>query len=275
MEGHGALPDLGDRIVHGDRPSARPIDVTFLGNCGFLVQAGGKKIMFDLEGPAESYSRLAANQPPFDDIDAILISHAHGDHINPAKMLEGLSRNRKLTVYVTIETRDEMKKTDPSLFARLENRVIAVDPFASGRIEKTIAGMNVEFLGFYHGSDSKLDHPPQVLGFVVEMNGTRIFHLSDVDFRDGKNVKALKDWASKNEKINLLFCHWGLLIENPYTSKEILDLVKTSIRPEWVVPMHVIPEVFTFDQVEAKTRENYPQLFVFRINLEKKEFSSL
>jgi L-ascorbate metabolism protein UlaG (beta-lactamase superfamily) len=268
---HDPPSEPGARVLPGKNPSANSIGVTYLGNCGFLVQVGGKKVLFDLEGPDESYSRLASEQAPFDGLDLVLISHAHGDHVDPARMVKSLSANGKLVLYTTTETRDVLKMAAASSFAAIEDRIIAVDPGDSGVSVKTIAGMNVEFLQFYHGSDAKLDSPPKVLGFVVEVDGKRIFHLSDVDFSNERNMKVLKSWALRNEKIDVLFSHWGLLIENPYTAREVLESVKRCIRPEQVVPMHVIPEMFTFEELAAKTKQNYARVHVFRTVMERAE----
>ena len=65
--------------------------VTYVGNSGFLVTIGESKILIDgiFTGfapeyiqPAEIKELIANAQPPFDNIDLILVTHAHGDHFN-------------------------------------------------------------------------------------------------------------------------------------------------------------------------------------------------
>ncbi len=67
------------------------VDVTYVGNAGYLINIGDKKILIDAlfkgfagnyELPQEVQLKLTNAQPPFDDVDLILVTHAHGDHID-------------------------------------------------------------------------------------------------------------------------------------------------------------------------------------------------
>ena len=66
-------------------------------NEGILVSACGSKILFDafyedsygqyLLVPDEIRAALMSGEPPYDDIDAVFVSHVHGDHFSPAPTL--------------------------------------------------------------------------------------------------------------------------------------------------------------------------------------------
>ena len=67
--------------------------VTFVGNSGFLIAVGDKKVIINafFEGfppgytpPANVRDLLVKAQPPFDNVDLIPVTHAHGDHFSAA-----------------------------------------------------------------------------------------------------------------------------------------------------------------------------------------------
>lgn len=72
--------------------------VRHIGNAGLLIQQGQTKILFDplyRNGfnnyylvPADVKADVLSGSPPFDDINAILISHAHGDHFDAEDVIE-------------------------------------------------------------------------------------------------------------------------------------------------------------------------------------------
>jgi L-ascorbate metabolism protein UlaG (beta-lactamase superfamily) len=76
--------------------------ITYVGNAGFLISIGDKKILIDalfkgFEGsyklPQEVQDKLTLAQAPFDDVDLILVTHAHSDHIDPVMVLQHMQNN--------------------------------------------------------------------------------------------------------------------------------------------------------------------------------------
>jgi len=76
---------LTDEVMAHD-----PASATYIANEGVLVTNGDTKIMFDplfdegfgtyLTLPAETRAKMMAGEAPFDGINAVFVSHAHGDH---------------------------------------------------------------------------------------------------------------------------------------------------------------------------------------------------
>jgi len=57
-----------------------------LEHSGIVLEKGGKKLVFD---PVE----FAATLPEFDNVAAIIITHAHNDHLQPERISAILDRN--------------------------------------------------------------------------------------------------------------------------------------------------------------------------------------
>jgi len=73
---------------------------TYLANEGIMVEAGGYKVLFDpffhndygnyQLVPSNILDAIMSNSPPYNNIDAIFVSHAHGDHFAAQDMLDYL-----------------------------------------------------------------------------------------------------------------------------------------------------------------------------------------
>lgn len=73
---------------------------TYLGNEGILIEYDGSKVLFDpffhndyniyQLVPEEVRSALFSGEPPYQDIDAIFVSHAHGDHFSAHDLVKYL-----------------------------------------------------------------------------------------------------------------------------------------------------------------------------------------
>ena len=81
----------------------------YMANEGVMVTDGETKILFDplypetygqyLLVPEEMRIALFAGEAPFDGVDAIFVSHFHGDHFSPEDMLALLEAQTDITLY--------------------------------------------------------------------------------------------------------------------------------------------------------------------------------
>lgn len=140
--------------------------------------------------------------------DLILISHDHFDHCSPEDVAK-------------IQTAETLILTEPDSAKKLSGRVEAMKP---GEV-KQWEGITIEALPSYN--TDKDFHPKKNnwLGFVVTIEGTRIYHPGDADFiPEMKNVKA-----------DIAF----LPVSGTYvmTAKQAAEAAR-AIRPKIAVPMH-------------------------------------
>jgi glyoxylase-like metal-dependent hydrolase (beta-lactamase superfamily II) len=83
--------------------AAQNVEVTYIGNTGFMISSGKTAILIDAlfdEGwdlysvPSRSTRRdMKMARPPFDDVDAILVTHWHDDHFDANLAAEHLSKS--------------------------------------------------------------------------------------------------------------------------------------------------------------------------------------
>src|SRR5208283_4809522 len=133
------------------------------GNC-IYVEAGGVRLLFDAGicgGDAES--RLALYGRDIRDIDAVIISHDHADHVRFAGVYQ---RKYKLPLYMTPRTLEVSQERHK--LGQLDN----VDLFLAGGVLK-FAGVSIQTISTPHdGADGSV--------FVVDCGQTRLGILTDL-----------------------------------------------------------------------------------------------
>jgi len=170
--------------------------LSWLGHDGLLYQ-NKKTVYFD---PYQ-----IAGGPP---ADLILISHDHFDHCSPEDVAK-------------IQTKDTLIITEPDSAKKLSGRVETMKP---GEV-KQWEGMTIEAVPAYN--TDKDFHPKKNnwLGFIVTIEGVRIYHPGDADFiPEMKTLKA-----------DIAF----LPVSGTYvmTAKQAAEAAR-AIQPKIAVPMH-------------------------------------
>jgi L-ascorbate metabolism protein UlaG (beta-lactamase superfamily) len=164
---------------------------------------------FRIDGPPVIYIdpwQLGANPPP---ADLILVTHDHHDHCSP----DDVKRIRQESTVVV---------ANPSAAKKLGKGVRMVK--AGDRLE--LSGVTVEVVPAYNVDKSF--HPKRAghVGYIVTVEGTRIYHTGDSD--------PIPEMADLSADI-LLVPVSGTYVADPAQAAEIVRAVK----PKIAVPMHI------------------------------------
>ncbi len=160
-----------------EESAANHVRVIYVGNSGFLIMTGGKKVLID--GMYSSNSQavrdlFASGTPPFDNIDVILASHDHGDHFDPVQVQAYLQTNTN-TMFVS--TAKSVAKLDG-----FPERTIAMDPALSGSpVTGEVDGVNIEAYYLSHGSPPAGQQEDYNNGYLVTVGDLTFFHCGDID----------------------------------------------------------------------------------------------
>ncbi len=239
-------------------------EITYVGNSGFLIKIGDKKILIDalFKGFEDSYllpqavqDKLTSAQAPFDDVDLVLVTHAHGDHIDADMVRQHLKNNPNAIFASTKQTVDALNARDT--LDNFHERRIGFNPSKEKSDIKDINGISIEAFYLPHGSDSRIINN----GFLISVNGVSFFHTGDVDF-DQFTFEEFRSLQLPEKKIDLSFIQHFYLTSDSTSSQ----FVNKGIGGKYILPIHYHFTTPGFDA--AIIKENYPDAILFDKELE-------
>lgn len=168
-------------------PAAR---ATYLGNEGVMVARGDVKILFDAFY-AESYGEYAlvpkaineammSGAPPYDGIDAVFVSHVHGDHFSPEPAIAYLRAQRHVLLYGSQQIYDAIVETGVAPDDPLMDRVIAHDLAPADSPESIdLDGLQIDVVAIPHAGGAQTAHIQNLVWRVTLDAKTTVIHLGD------------------------------------------------------------------------------------------------
>lgn len=239
-------------------PSApQPATVTYVGGSGFLIRAGGKKILVDalFDGfpggyavPASVREPLLAGRPPFDGIDLILVTHDHGDHFSAAAVLRALENNPG-AVFVG-------PAAAATALAGAAGRTRALEVPEGERRTLELGGITVAAMPLSHGTPPPGRPGIVNLAYLITVGGIKFLHTGDIDVRVIP-LAYLQALGIPDERVDVAFVPHFLL-----STPVPLPFVSEGLRPRFVVASHL---QYTGEPPnEGQIRRNFPTAVVFR-----------
>jgi len=229
----------GINFAHENKPAAH-----YLGNEAVMVEDGNIKILFDpffhnsyghyTLVPEPMRQSIFNNEPPFDNIAAVFISHAHGDHFDGDDVLKYLTLQEKIKLFAPEQAVSILEKIDG--YEAIKERVF---PIVLTKLEThkmtSVKHLNIEAVSIPHAGwpETTVDN----LLFRVSINdNTVVMHFGDADANSTHFDKYKQFWSEKNT--NIAFPpFWFLLMDK---GKNIL---KNTIKANQVTGVHVPTKV--------------------------------
>lgn len=253
--------------------SSAPLDVTYIANEGFLLESGDHKILIDAlftEGPSSKYlvpsqgliDKMVAGTPPFDDIDAVLVTHYHWDHFDAETAVRFLKHHPKTFLVGSQQVHDKLKTVAD--YNEIATQVKVIDSELHKEEELFLNEIDIKAIQLRHspymenGADRHRN--VQNLAYFVNMGSQRIFHMGDAGMYNNKDFFHNYDFAA--DQIDVLFGPWfGILSQS---------IVNERIKPKVIIPMHIASD--EWDRVTQKFLKTYPHVTVFKKSMEGKTF---
>lgn len=229
--------------------------VTYVGNSGFLITVGDKKVLIDavfsgISGiyklPLNVQGLLVHALPPFDNIDLILATHYHPDHFS-ASMVQTHMQNNPGAVFVsTSQVTNQING--------LGERVITLDASTGNSVQKEINGIQVEAIYLSHGKGETGETEVMNQGYVININGVTLFHTGDID-ASLLSTESLQGYDFLGKQIDIAFIQHFLL-----SDEALLPLYFDVFKSKFVIASHY---QFT-DPINTEMIENnYPEAVIF------------
>lgn len=172
-------------------------------HASFVIQSGDITIFVDPVGAVEKYTNFPTPQ-------LILLTHAHGDHLNK-ELIESVKKENTQIIGPAIVTQQlGYGKT-----------------MANGE-KATVSNINIESVAMYNASPERLNFHPKGVGngYVIELNGERIYIAGDTE--DIPEMRKLKN-----------IDHAFVCMNLPYTmTPEQAASAVLEFKPKHVYPYH-------------------------------------
>ncbi|AFK23129.1 metal-dependent hydrolase [Pyrococcus sp. ST04] len=189
------------------------VKVKFLGHAAFYIE-GSKKILID---PFLSGNPQAAAKPDdFRDVDLILVTHAHGDHLGDAGEIARLSGAKIVAMY--------------DIANYISEKYRGVETIGMNYGPTEVDGVKIIQVPAWHSSSDGKYSIGNACGYIVELDGVKIYHAGDTFV-----FKDMELFAELYGPIDVaLLPIGGHFTMGPREAAKAVEL----LRPKYVVPMH-------------------------------------
>jgi L-ascorbate metabolism protein UlaG (beta-lactamase superfamily) len=221
--------------------------VRYLANEGVMVAHGNTKILFDplFENSYELYQRVPqpmrdaifAGASPYDGVDAVFISHFHGDHFSARDMLRLLRERQGIRLYAPAQAVAGMRQiATPDDEAVFERVTIFDFEYGDAPVFVRTDDLLIEAVHVPHSGWPTARTDVQNIAFRVTLEDTStVLHLGDADARLVHFEQDEIYWDER--QVDLAFPpYWFLLSDD---GREILD---DRVRANHSIGIHVPAE---------------------------------
>ena len=217
-------------ISCGQKEKPKSMEVTYLGNEGFLINTGKTKILIDglfrskyyVSPPDSVLNKMMGSGLPFDSIEFMFVTHPHHDHFSDSLTCAFLQAHPETRFISSTETCDSMKhKTE-----KIQKQMTCIEP-DTDRINYLSYGVTkITSLWLKHTGNQ----PVVNLAYIVQADGFTFCHVGDALLLMNEETLDKVPWDSL--KIDVLFL--------TYFDKESPSLryIKEKIKPKHIVLMH-------------------------------------
>jgi L-ascorbate metabolism protein UlaG (beta-lactamase superfamily) len=221
--------------------------VRYLANEGVMVAHGDTKILFDplFENSYELYQRVPqpmrdaifAGASPYDGVDAVFISHFHGDHFSARDVLRLLQERQDIRLYAPAQAVAGMRQIAAPADEAVFERVTIFDfEYGDAPVFVRTDDLLIEAVHVPHSGWPTRRTDVQNIAFRVTLEDTStVLHLGDADARLVHFQQDESYWDER--RVDLAFPpYWFLLSDD---GREILD---DRVRASHSIGIHVPAE---------------------------------
>jgi ribonuclease BN (tRNA processing enzyme) len=224
---------------------------------GYLVQEGNTRVLVECGNGVLSRLQQIC---PIDELNAIIISHLHSDHMSDMLVLRyaldilnvrGLREVKPLPVYVPATPKDEYDR----LFFK---NVFEVHPIHDGM------QLQIEDLSFYF---QEMTHPVQSFGIKIAGGNKTLVYTGDTNYNE--KIEAFACGA------DLFIADAGLLEKDktspnvPHLTAQEVGLIAAKAKVKQLMLTHIWPW-YDENDVLAEAAASYPSAFIAQ---EMKEYT--
>jgi L-ascorbate metabolism protein UlaG (beta-lactamase superfamily) len=182
----------------------------YLANEGVMIVHGETKILFDplfrisygqyQMMPKDMEAALFAGEPPFTGIDAVFISHYHGDHFSPRDVLNLLKAHPAIKLYAPKQAVQGLRRVatdeESAVFTRVNSLWLQ---YKDTPVELEMDGLQITAVRIPHsGWPQSLLDVENIAYRVTLDDAVTVLHLGDADPNDIHFERDAEHWQSRH-----------------------------------------------------------------------------
>lgn len=192
-------------ISHAEAPN---LVATYLGNEGVMVAQGNTKIVFDplydntygtyQAVPEHTRTALLNAQPPFDNIQALFVSHAHGDHFSAADTLAFLQAHPAARLIAPAQAIEALHvELHSAKLSLAPERFVVIDlEYGADPLQLNLGALRVEAIRIAHAGGPSRRDIQNILYRVTLADEAVVMHMGDADPRLSNYRPYDKHWQA-------------------------------------------------------------------------------
>ena len=246
-QGAALLAEIG-----ATKPVPGSLIVWWLGQSGFLIKSQAGQLLIDpylsehltrkyeaTDRPHIRMTRAPLRGGDLRNVDLVICSHKHSDHLDPGTVPDLLATSTQAIVAVPAAIRDHA-----IAMGLPAERVVGLQPTTHASLDH--AGFHIRAIPSAHeGLDTDEFGRHLYLGYVIESEGLRLYHSGDSLAYEGLPGEL------GNDSFDVLFLpingrNPARKVPGNMSAAEAVDLASL-IKPRFVVPHHY--NMFTFNTV--------------------------
>jgi len=238
-----------------------PLAITYIGNEGFLIEGGGKKVAIDAlfrgfqadDIPVERQQLMRQAAPPFDDIDLILVTHSHGDHFEASIVSDHLVNNPSTVLVSTDDTIRMVRELYPG--DDFDQRAFAYRVERGQREAGTFNGIDVTIIYLSHGGGGVRNN-----GYVLSLAGYKFLHMGDYG---EESIQPVLSYHLPDERLDFAFVPYFYMME-----EDLRPIVTEGIQARYYIPMHFYSTFERKENIFAVVDPAFPNAILFYTELQ-------
>jgi L-ascorbate metabolism protein UlaG (beta-lactamase superfamily) len=216
-------------------------EVTYLGNEGLLVTDGQSKLLFDPFFhndfgqyqllPLDMHKAIMQGLEPYDDVDLVVVSHAHEDHFSAHDMLMYMQAHPKVQLVAPQQAVEQLAQLD--LTDKLLPRITSIAlQYQQHPVSFQLGGALIEAVRIPHAGWPGRAEVENLVYRISLSDGNTYIHMGDADPEDDHFRPYKEYWQSKVTDIAFP-PYWF------FFSAEGNDIINTRINTLHAVGVHV------------------------------------